>query len=237
MCGGRVTNSRRVCGLGGVSRPSHLGNRLAEVGDERAALDPTREATEIYRRLADAEPAAHLPDLAMALWAYAWVRAASRVDEGWHEAYEFYAVTRDLAHPDGTVAQISRAFRGFGLAPLTHVLGNVGGGYPAVRQSARRLLREIAGDYRAHADACLQRRMSWSALTGLVLYTRALFPLDVPRRCAAEEGTWLAGQFFAPGELALPSLAAAAADLAWSSPAGDIAFSSGRHRCPWRACG
>jgi cytochrome P450 len=160
------------------------------------------------------------------------VPAVEQVDEGWREAYEFYAAARYLAHPDGTVAQISRAFRGLGLAPLTHVLGNVGGGYPAVRQSARRLLREMAGDYRAHADACLRRRMSWSALTGLVLNTRALFPLDVPRRCAAEEGAYLDGQFFAPGELALPSLAAAAADLAWPRPAGDIAFSSGRHRCP-----
>jgi len=160
------------------------------------------------------------------------VAAIDRVDAGWREAYEFYALTRDRAHPDVTVAQISRAFRGFGLAPLTHVLGNVGGGYPAVRQSARRLLREMAGDYRFHADACLRRTMSWSALTGLVLNTRALFPLDVPRRCAAEEGTYLDGKFFAPGQLALPSLAAAAADLAWPPPAADIAFSSGRHRCP-----
>jgi hypothetical protein len=37
----------------------------------------------------------------------------------------------------------------------------------------------------------LQRKVSWSALIGLILNTRALFPLDVPRRCAAKQGTWL----------------------------------------------
>jgi cytochrome P450 len=43
------------------------------------------------------------------------VAAVERVDEGWREAYEFYAAAPDLARPDGTVAQISRAFRGLGL--------------------------------------------------------------------------------------------------------------------------
>lgn len=160
--------------------------------------------------------------------------AIDRADEGWRETYELYghAVSRDLAHPDGAVAHIASALRGFSAAQVAHVLGNVGNGYPAVRQSLRRLLREMAGDYRAHVDACLRRRMSWSALTGLVLNTRALFPLDVPRRCAAPDGAWLDGQFFAPGEIVLPSLAAAAADLTWPPAPGDIAFSFGRHGCP-----
>jgi hypothetical protein len=37
------------------------------------ALAPAEEATGIYRRLAEANPAAYLPSLAMSLWAYAWV--------------------------------------------------------------------------------------------------------------------------------------------------------------------
>ncbi|GLZ09532.1 hypothetical protein Acsp03_69980 [Actinomadura sp. NBRC 104412] len=37
------------------------------MGDRQAALEPTREAVKIYRRLAEAEPAAYLPDLAASL--------------------------------------------------------------------------------------------------------------------------------------------------------------------------
>ena len=40
---------------------SWLGIRLSEVGDKRAALQPTKEAVTVYRRLAEAEPAAYLP--------------------------------------------------------------------------------------------------------------------------------------------------------------------------------
>ncbi|HSV67566.1 MAG TPA: tetratricopeptide repeat protein, partial [Mycobacteriales bacterium] len=50
-----------------ATRLTRLGIRLAEVGDTRAAVEPTREATGIYRALAEAEPAAYLPDLAMSL--------------------------------------------------------------------------------------------------------------------------------------------------------------------------
>jgi hypothetical protein len=50
-----------------ASRLNILGVRLSEVGDNRAALDPAREAVDIRRRLADAEPAAYLPDLAFSL--------------------------------------------------------------------------------------------------------------------------------------------------------------------------
>ncbi|WP_198166860.1 hypothetical protein, partial [Micromonospora rifamycinica] len=37
------------------------------------ALVPSEEAVSIRRRLAEANPAAYLPDLAMSLWAYGWV--------------------------------------------------------------------------------------------------------------------------------------------------------------------
>jgi tetratricopeptide (TPR) repeat protein len=48
-------------------RLSWLGIRLADAGDHRAALDPAQKAVDIRRRLAGAEPAASLPDLAAAL--------------------------------------------------------------------------------------------------------------------------------------------------------------------------
>src|SRR5262249_42017918 len=41
-----------------------LGIRLSDVGDKRAALATTREAVNVYRQLAETEPATHLPDLA-----------------------------------------------------------------------------------------------------------------------------------------------------------------------------
>jgi tetratricopeptide (TPR) repeat protein len=46
---------------------NNLGIRLSEVRDKRAALESTQESVNTYRRLAEAEPAAYLPDLAMAL--------------------------------------------------------------------------------------------------------------------------------------------------------------------------
>jgi len=49
-----------------AQRLAWAGVRMSEAGDRRAALKPTRQAADLYRRLAEAEPA-HLPDLAMAL--------------------------------------------------------------------------------------------------------------------------------------------------------------------------
>ncbi|SCE78449.1 hypothetical protein GA0070563_1021, partial [Micromonospora carbonacea] len=37
------------------------------------ALAPTEEATNIHRPLAEANPAAYLPDLARSLWIYGWL--------------------------------------------------------------------------------------------------------------------------------------------------------------------
>ncbi|MGH3936673.1 MAG: tetratricopeptide repeat protein [Pseudonocardiaceae bacterium] len=48
-------------------RLNNLGIRLSEVGDKHGALAATRDAVDIRRQLADAEPAAHLPALATAL--------------------------------------------------------------------------------------------------------------------------------------------------------------------------
>nr|WP_157099507.1 tetratricopeptide repeat protein [Microbispora sp. ATCC PTA-5024] len=48
-------------------RVAALGMRLAEAGDRRGALKHAREAVGLYRRLAEAEPAAYLPFLAASL--------------------------------------------------------------------------------------------------------------------------------------------------------------------------
>ncbi|MEV6150573.1 tetratricopeptide repeat protein [Nonomuraea sp. NPDC052129] len=48
-------------------RLAAVGIRLWGVGDRRAALEPTREAVDIYRRLAEVEPGAYLPNLAGSL--------------------------------------------------------------------------------------------------------------------------------------------------------------------------
>ncbi|WFE66013.1 hypothetical protein O7625_23225 [Micromonospora sp. WMMD714] len=47
--------------------------RLANAGQRQQALAPAEEAVRIRRRLAEADPDAHLPNLATLLWAYAWV--------------------------------------------------------------------------------------------------------------------------------------------------------------------
>jgi hypothetical protein len=46
---------------------NNLGLWLSELGREADALAPSQEALAIRRRLAEANPAAHLPDLAMSL--------------------------------------------------------------------------------------------------------------------------------------------------------------------------
>jgi hypothetical protein len=76
-----------------------LGIRLSGVGDTRGALASIEEAVTIYRRLVEAEPAAHLPALAGALnnlgirlsevgdtrGALAPIEEPSRSDAGWRE--------------------------------------------------------------------------------------------------------------------------------------------------------
>lgn len=53
---------------------------MSGVGDKHTALAPIEETVAIRRRLAETEPAAYLPDLAMALWGFAWVRAAGQLE-------------------------------------------------------------------------------------------------------------------------------------------------------------
>jgi len=89
---------------------------LSEVGDKRAALAVTEEAVAIRRRLAEAEPAAYLPDLAMALISLGvWLsevgdkRAALAVTE------EAVAIRRRLAEaePAAYLPDLAMALWGF----------------------------------------------------------------------------------------------------------------------------
>lgn len=57
-----------------------LGVRLSGVGRREEALAPTQEATDLYRGLAQANPAAYLPDLAESLCA---LRTAYALPRGW----------------------------------------------------------------------------------------------------------------------------------------------------------
>ncbi|MET8049010.1 SEC-C metal-binding domain-containing protein, partial [Streptosporangium sp. NPDC005286] len=49
------------------TRLPNLGGCLSGVGDKRGAVELVREAAELHRRLAEAEPEAYLPDLAISL--------------------------------------------------------------------------------------------------------------------------------------------------------------------------
>ncbi len=52
---------------GEASRLANLGVRLSEAGRRDEALEPAQQAVDIYRQLAEVNPAAYLPDLAMSL--------------------------------------------------------------------------------------------------------------------------------------------------------------------------
>jgi tetratricopeptide (TPR) repeat protein len=70
-----VRSARRLTAASRFSLPDdllaplmgQLGIRLSELGRRDEALTPTQEATDLYRQLADTNPAAYLPDLAMSL--------------------------------------------------------------------------------------------------------------------------------------------------------------------------
>jgi cytochrome P450 len=159
----------------------------------------------------------------------------SRVDDGWQQIYQFYGhvIATGRAHPAGITAQITRALAGFTRSQTVHALANVSNGYPAARQSLRRILWELLTSHRADLDACLRGERDWAGVTDKLLNTVALFPVDLPRRAAQD--TWLAGRRFARGTIALPSLVAAAHDPRYPAPAKNIAFGYGPHACPGAA--
>ncbi|WP_285698887.1 hypothetical protein [Actinomadura sp. NBRC 104412] len=77
--------------------------------DEQAALEPAREAVDIYRRLSEAEPAAYLPDLALSLLTTAGIQNAFGVEltEAATVVEEVIMIYRALAE------QIPEAFNGY----------------------------------------------------------------------------------------------------------------------------
>lgn len=102
-----------------------LGYRLAHAGRREEALTATTEATETYRRLADKNPATFEPDLARALWGFAWVRAAGQVEllEALEAARESVGIYGRLAErlPQAFIGDLRGA-----LATLAQVLGHLG---------------------------------------------------------------------------------------------------------------
>ena len=157
------------------------------------------------------------------------------VDAAWLDIYQFYThvVTTGSARHGGMIAQITRALNGHSLAQVSHVLATVSNGYPAARQSARRLFWELLAGHPADRAACQQHPELWESLTDKLLRTVALFPVALPRRAATDIS--LAGRHFPAGALVLPSLVAAAHDPRYPAPPRNIAFGYGPHACPGAA--
>ncbi|MFI6226672.1 tetratricopeptide repeat protein [Micromonospora echinospora] len=78
--------------------------RLANAGRRAEALAPAEEATVVYRRWAEADPAAYLPDLAMALGNLGnYLSELGRRAEGLAAADEAVAIYRQLAEANPAV--------------------------------------------------------------------------------------------------------------------------------------
>ncbi len=94
--------------------------RLSNAGRREEALAPTEEATNLYRQLAQANPAAHLPNLATSLWAHAWgsVRASAPSNEALRSVREAITIFGSLAE------QLPQRF-GPDLASATSTLADV----------------------------------------------------------------------------------------------------------------
>ncbi|MET8048763.1 tetratricopeptide repeat protein, partial [Streptosporangium sp. NPDC005286] len=129
-----------------ASRLIVLGIRLSHLGDIRGALEPSREAVEVYRRLAEMEPEAYLPGLANSLSnlgtrlsAVGDIRGALKAS--W-EAVEIYR-RLDQANP---VAHLPRFT--LSLNNLATQLWEVGD-----KRRAVELIREVVESYRQLAEA------------------------------------------------------------------------------------
>ena len=136
-------NERRLTGTSDPSRcaalHARLGWRLGNAGLHQQALAPTEEATGIRRRLAEANPAAYLPDLARGLWGFAWVRAAG----GLELPEALVAVQEAIALYQRLVEQIPDAF-GRDLLSARYTLADVLDGLGRHDETAE-LRRQIGG--------------------------------------------------------------------------------------------
>ncbi|WP_416905379.1 hypothetical protein [Micromonospora echinospora] len=85
---------------------SNLGNHLSGSGYRDEALAAAEEAVGIYRRLAEANPTAHLPHLATSLWAHA--SASVNVKANLPQALETVSEAIDIYQP--LVKQLPQMF-------------------------------------------------------------------------------------------------------------------------------
>jgi tetratricopeptide (TPR) repeat protein len=126
-----------------VSLSNNLGIRLSELGRQEDALQATTEAVDIYRSLAQANPAAFEPDLAQGLQAFAWVRATEQTEL----AEALLAAQESITIYEGLAQRLPRTFdhalRG-ALTTLAGVLDGLGRGDDAVfvRNRIRDLTRK-----------------------------------------------------------------------------------------------
>ena len=155
------------------------------------------------------------------------------VKQAWEDAYAFYLHVMQKRMPRrGIVVGVVRATRDRPADWVTHLLANIGDGYPAVAQAARRVMWEALTRYHGDVLLCLAGLMDWRALAVRILNERALFPLELPRVLLAEEAT-VDGMRFTRGDRVLPSLVGAARDKSFPAPADDhIAVGYGPHMCP-----
>ncbi|WP_436760167.1 tetratricopeptide repeat protein [Streptosporangium sp. V21-05] len=125
---------------------SALGIRLSHVGDIRGALEPSREAVEVYRRLAEMESEAYLPGLANSLsnlgTRLSAVGDIRRALEASWEAVEIYS-RLDQANPVTHLPRFTLA-----LNNLATQLWEVGD-----KRKAVGLIREVVESYRHLSEA------------------------------------------------------------------------------------
>jgi tetratricopeptide (TPR) repeat protein len=116
---------------------SNLGAFLSEVGRREDALAPAEEAVTIRRRLAETNPAAYLPDLAMSLAARAMTLQAMDAAQAVASMEEAVDLWSQLAEqlPAAYVPWLAR-----GLNELAPMLDAVGRGAEAAE--IRRLLAQ-----------------------------------------------------------------------------------------------
>jgi hypothetical protein len=153
---------------------NNLANRLAETGDRQGALGPAHEAVRHYTQLAQANPAAYLPDLATALNNLAR-HLADTVDESASlQAYTHAATALSGTHPDAARAieyeryafQLERSepTRVADLRGLVRMADGKSAGQPGdVTLRARRTLRDYA--HRSETDRDLLKH-TWQQETG-----------------------------------------------------------------------
>ncbi len=150
--------------------------------------------------------------------------AVPAVAQAWDDLYAFYGARMRQAMP----ARIARTLDGCTRDQVVHVTGTVSNGFGAVLPVLAVSLVETATRWRHFVSACLAGRGSWEDLANLLLRSRAMFPVGLPRVCIRD--TRLSGLPVQAGEQVLPSLIAAAHDPD-GSPC-DIAFGPGPHMCP-----